>query len=97
MFIGLPKVIEKVPGLGKQQVSYSGPKAYSQEEPPIECHRNQHEKIAQSNLDHVQSGLEQVHSNAHRIVLNTVYVYVCGCGDVGVWVCVWDVGVWEGV
>ena len=93
MFIGLPKVIKKVPGLGKQQISHSCPKAYSQEEPAIECHRNQHEKITQPNLDHVQSGLEQVHSNAHRIVLNTV----CVCG-----VCVWCVcgvcvGVWGDV
>ena len=68
--------------LGKQQVSYSCSKAYSQEEPSVECHRNQHEEVAQPNLDHVENRLEQVHSNAQGIILNTECA--CGCGECGV-------------
>ena len=69
MFIGLSKVIKKVPGLGKQQISYSCPKAYSQEEPSIVCHRNQHEKKTQPNLDHVEGGLEEMQEDQAQKVL----------------------------
>ena len=55
--------------LGKQQISYSCPKAYSQEEPSIVCHRNQHEKKTQPNLDHVEGGLEEMQEDQAQKVL----------------------------
>ena len=55
--------------LGKQQISHSCPKAYSQEEPAIVCHRNQHEKKAQPNLDHMEKTLEEMQEDQAQKVL----------------------------
>ena len=46
--------------LGKQQVSQSCSKAYSQEEPSVECHCNQHEEETQPNLEHVERSLQEM-------------------------------------
>ena len=58
--------------LGKQQISYSCPKAYSQEEPPVVCHCNQHEKKTQPNLDHVEKTLEEMQEDqAQKVFLRS--------------------------
>ena len=86
MFIGLPETVEQVPASGKQEVTNSCSKAYSQEEPSVESHGNQHEDVSHRYLDDVERRLDQVHTDADRVILDTVCKCMCVC--VCVCVCV---------
>ena len=43
-----------MPCPGKQEVADSSPEADGQEQPAIESHGDQHEKVSDADLDHVQ-------------------------------------------
>lgn len=47
------EVTHCMPALCKQQVTNTGPKAHSQEQPAIEGHNYQHEQVAITNLYHM--------------------------------------------
>ena len=48
------------PASAKQVVSDASPKAYSQVEPAVVAHGNQHQHVGHAYLDHIQQGLDYV-------------------------------------
>lgn len=62
LFIVFCEVSCEVTALGKHKVANTRSKAYSQEQPAIERHDNQHQDVAITNLNHMQHRLEEVHA-----------------------------------
>ena len=46
--------VHEVPRPGKQEIADSSPEADGQEQPAIVSHGDQHEKVSDADLDHVQ-------------------------------------------
>ncbi len=56
-----PRACHEVAALGENKVANTSTKDYSQEQPSIVCHCDQHEKVAIANLQHVENRLEDMH------------------------------------
>ena len=71
MFVLFSEVPREVSALSKKRIVYTTTKADGEKEPAIECHGNQHEYVGIAHLDNVQDRLDQMHTNADGVVLET--------------------------